>query len=183
MKRVVVWDPDEGYAEGEVVDGNVAYQLVATRRVAVLPVEPDLLLINAQSGFVVHHYGSGYAYDPAMPRIGSPIVLYMNPDYPYLNWAARLTVRGIVASAQRGALKFAADTGQRGTVLASGISEYAAAPHLETLGIPDAHGGWTIYGRSRCNARLEGFTGFGLFGTLSGARVQWFALTQTTAPE
>ena len=175
QQRVIIYDPKGDRPTGEIVEGKKAELLVA-HGIPSLPVEPHLLSRNGASGWVNREYGKGAALEAIASRRACPIVLYVLPGYQQINWLARV----IPASAEAdvsGRLRLANDTAQV-NVIKGGL---ATAQFAEVDGEPDDEGGWTIAGSSRFNAGLEGFMGLCLYGTLSGARVLWFAVSQSRA--
>lgn len=169
MEQVVLFDPAGEYAAGEVLEGNVA-EMVA-RRGAMLPVEAAQRRINAHAAFVrTSPWGEGWVFDPAMPRMGAPAVMYVVADRPLIHWFAMLHHTG---PNPRCSLRLTSDTSQR-QVLSGGLSSEALS---EVLRVSDARS--ALRGRSRLSAANEGYYGFALYGTATDCVVEWVAMTQT----
>jgi hypothetical protein len=173
---VVVHDPEGVEAEGEILEGQRA-EVARSRGIAVLPVVPALLRRNAFAGWARRAYGRGWRYDAARGSRGCPLTLHVAADHPTIHWTARI-VRDETLGEPSGTLRFATDTAQISSS-ATGIINEENPPNLATLGAPDAHGGWTISGRAQANVPGDTFLAFQLFGQLAGARVAWFAASQT----
>jgi hypothetical protein len=177
MSYVVIYDPEGDEPEGEILDGQRA-EVARSRGVVTLPVVAALMRRNAFAGWAKRAYGRGWKYDAHKAARGCPLSLHVDAGYPVVHWVARL-VRDESLGAPSGTLRFASDTAQISSY-ATGITNDSSPQALSALGEPDEDGGWTISGRAHANVRGDSFLAFQLFGQLSGARVAWFAVSQTT---
>lgn len=176
MDYVVIFDPDGVEPEGEILEKQRA-AVANARGVVSLPVVPALLSRNAFAGWSKRSYGRGWKYDPNKAGRGCPLAIHVDRGYRTVNWVARI-VRDEKLGAIGGSLRLAADTAQMSS-LATGIINDVSPPAVSTLGDADSAGGWTISGRATVNIPGDAFIGFQLYGQLSGARVAWFAASQS----
>jgi hypothetical protein len=172
---VIVHDPEGREPEGEVISGN-AIGVAAARGVVLLPVEIDVLRRGGVSGWSKRVYGRGWQYDAIAAARGCPLVLHISPAYPLIVWVAR--VQADPAGSLSGSLRLAPDTAQVGAG-AIGLAPESSSVQLQTLGPPDAEGGWIISGRARASIPGDMFLALQLYGQVGGARVLWFAASQT----
>jgi hypothetical protein len=172
---VVIHDSKRELFEGEILSGNAVGVAVA-RGVVVLPVEVDLLRRSGLSGWSKRSYGRGWKYDAIAASRGCPLVIHVAPQFPILEWRARLVVDG--DGPPHGALRFAADTASV-NASATGIMPETGAVQMADLGAPDADGGWFIGGRGRASIPADLSLALQLYGQVGGARVSWFAVSQT----
>lgn len=172
---VVIYDSKGDLYEGEILSGN-AVGVAAARGVALLPVETDILRRSGISGWSKRCYGRGWKYDAIAASRGCPLVLHVAQAFPILEWRARLIPDG--DGPPHGALRFAADTA---AVNASptGIMPETGAAQMAALGPLDDDGGWTIGGRARASIPGDMALALQLYGQVGGARVIWFAASQT----
>jgi hypothetical protein len=175
--QVVVWDPEDDYWEGAVVD-NAEGERLKARGVVVLPVAPELFKISGVGGYARRGWGGGLALDALAPQMVAPLTLYYTPQYRGLAWCARL-VPDVLRPVERpaGRIRFAADSGQRTPNTASYQEKSDAEVRPERLGEADAWGGWTIGGHGLVSGGAEGHYGFSLYATAPGLRVAWVAAT------
>jgi len=176
MSHVVIFDPQGIEPEGEVLNGQAA-EVAKARGVAMLPIVTPLLRRNAFAGWAKRAYGRGWKFDPTKSSRGCPLSLHADPQFPIITWTARI-VRDDAMGDVSGTLRFAADTAQSNS-LATGINNETPPVSIPALGAPDELNGWTIGGRARVSIPGDSFIAFQLFGQLSGARVEWFAASQT----
>lgn len=176
---VIVFDPTNTDPEGEIITGN-AVGVARARGAVLLPIELDLLRRGGVSGWVKRSYGRGWRYDAVAAARGCPLVLHVTAGYPGIEWAARLQADDPAGAPVNtaGSLRLAADTAQAGAQ-AAGISPDTSPVALPALGAPDKQGGWTIGGRSRLMATSDMMVGLQLYGQIGGARVIWFAASQS----
>lgn len=183
---VVVFDPSGNQLDGEVISGN-AIGVAQARGVALLPVELELLRHGGVSGYSKRSYGRGWRYNPVGATRGCPLVLHVSAGFDALEWCARIlpetpppAAEGEVAEPLPlgGSIRMAPDTAQVGAG-AIGISPETPAIQLQLLGPPDAAGGWTVTGRARMGITGDMFLALQLYGQMAGARVVWFAASQT----
>lgn len=172
---VIVHDPSGREPEGDVLSGN-AIGVAAARGVVLLPVELDELRRGGVSGWSKRAYGRGWEYNAIAAARGCPLVLHISPQYPIIEWRAR--VQADPAGSLSGSLRLAPDTAQPGAG-ALGLAPETPAVQLQTLGPPDEAGGWCIGGRARASIPGDMFLALQLYGQVGGARVLWFAASQT----
>lgn len=175
--KVVVWDPSGAYPEGEFVDGQKAELLAFTPEVVALPAEPALMARNGAASWVRRAWGTGVRFDATTQRRGCGVALYVVGGHQTIHWTARIHAERPEARLA-GMFRFGVDTSQAGTLL-SGLGQDTPPVQLAELGEPDRFGGWTIGGRGRLISPAEGFMGLGLYGTMTGGRVLWLAVSQT----
>lgn len=177
MKQViVVEDINESYYEGDMVEGTRCERLIATSA-PVLPVLPDLLLRSAFSGYARRQWGQGAEFSESMPRRGCPLAMFVSPEHTDIHWMAKIVRTG--EELPSGVLRLSADTSQRGVITGGLISDTATHDIARLFAGQAQNEAIYIRGMSQLSARLEGYFGFGLYGTLKGARVRWLAVTQT----
>ena len=177
---VVVEDPAGELLEGEILSGN-AIGVAQARDVVLLPVEYDLLRRGGVSGWSKRAYGRGWRYDAVSATRGCPLVLHVAADFPLIEWKARLQGEPggpTAGSLVTGSLRMASDTAAAGGG-ALGMAPETASVQLQLLEAPDAGGGWIIGGRSRAMIPGDMFLTLQLYGLVDGARVVWFAASQT----
>lgn len=176
---VIVYDPTDTEPEGEIITGN-AIGVAKARGAVLLPVELDLLRRGGVSGWSKRSYGRGWRYDAVAAARGCPLALHVTAGFPIVEWVARLHAddpEGAPVNTA-GSLRLAADTAQAGAQ-AAGLAPETSPVAIPSLGPPDAQGGWTIGGRSRVMASSDMLLGLQLYGQIGGARVLWFAASQT----
>ena len=176
---VVVYDPSGVEPDGEILTGN-AIGVARARGVVLLPVELDVLRRGGVSGWSKRSYGRGWRYDAVAASRGCPLVLHMTAGYPVVTWVARLEATDPEGAPTNtaGSLRIAPDTAQVGAS-AAGLAPEASPIQIPSLGPPDAAGGWTIGGRSLASVSSDLMLGLQLYGQIGGARVLWFAASQT----
>ncbi len=172
---VVIHDPEGREPEGEILSRN-AIGVAHARGAVLLPVELDTMRRGGVCGWSKRHYGRGWQYDAVVASRGCPLILHVSPEYPVIVWCARLQADpdGSVS----GSLRLAPDTAQVGAG-ACGLAPENSAIQIQALGPPDQDGGWFIGGRSRASIPADMFLGLQLYGQVGGARVLWFAASQT----
>lgn len=173
MNSVVIYDPRGVEPEGEILSGQ---RLVVARShgVETLPVDVDVMRSTALGGYAKRAYGSGWRFDALRAGRGCPLVLYASAAHQRLHWCIRLVA---TSPEPQGQLRVAVDTGQLG-VHAAGLSPVTPPIMVVELGEPDAVGGWTCRGHGTISMQSDALAGFMLYGTLSGARVAWWAVSQ-----
>lgn len=183
MHHIVVWDPENLYWEGAIVDA-VRMNELRSRGVVTLPCVPDLFRHAGSSGYSKRSWGAGWPLDTITPQLVCPLTMFVTLDAPrQVEWCARLVPsteamarieRG--AAATQGILRLAASEA-RGTQLRPALTDNEGknAIELAKLGAPDRDGGWSVYGRTQIHANMEGAYGLALYGFAPGIRVAWLA--------
>lgn len=176
---VVVYDPTGNEPEGEILTGN-AIGVAKARGAVLLPVELDLLRRGGASGWSKRSYGRGWRYNAVAAARGCPLVLHMTAGFPVVEWVARVVADDPEGAPTNtaGSLRLATDTAQAGAS-ASGLAPDTSPVSIPALGAPDAGGGWTIGGRARAMVTSDMLLALQLYGQIGGARVLWFAASQT----
>ena len=174
--QVVIFDPEGIELEGELLTGNRA-EVARARGVVCLPVVPDAIRRSAFAGWAKRSYGSGWLYTSHQGTRGCPIMLHASPVLPIIHWKAQVAVDASLGTVG-GTLRLAIDTAQLGAHPA-GLMPESNPVVIGALGEPDARGGWIVGGRARANIPADMFLALQLYGALAGARVQWFAVSQT----
>jgi len=183
MKHVVVWDPEDKYTEGSLVDDGVA-AMVKGRGGSVLPVDATLFELGGCAGYMRRGWGAGWPVDFSMPKMFCPLTLYITKEQRTIHWSARLvstlvrTGPGDVDPRRDGVIQLAAAP-SRGNTLQAPLTPKVVPPRLMDLGPADAHGGWLIGGTAQVNVREEGNHSFALYGSGAGVRVAWAAIAAT----
>jgi hypothetical protein len=180
--HVVVWDPDEKYWEGSLVDHPVA-TIIRGRGGVALPVDPSLFQISGNGGFFKRAWGAGWPCDHQTPRHFCPLSIFVMKDHKIVHWAARLVPDERFADAAKsgppddpGTITLMAMTPRANTFQAP-LTPRTNAKRIRDLGPCDANGGWTIEGNAFANIAFDGHHSFALYGTGSGVRVAWAAIT------
>jgi hypothetical protein len=171
---VVIHDPVGKLPEGKVLTGN-AVAVAKSRGVVILPVEPDLIPRSAFAGWAKRCYGDGEHFAQMQSSRGCALALHAHPDFPTLHWAARIVP---FAPHIEGSLRIASDTAQLHS-LACGIAPITSPVVLDKLGEEDAQGGWTVYGAAKATIPGDAYIAVQLYGMMTGARVAWFAISQS----
>jgi hypothetical protein len=178
MKNIVVWDPEEKYWEGSLVDDGVVTQIVGRGGVA-LPVDAQLFEFGGCGGYMKRAWGAGWPIEFGTPRMFCPLTLYVTKEQRVMHWAARLVPTNPLKPAVSGSILIAAPP-PRGNTLHAPITPRTPTKQLQELGDVDAYGGWTIGGLAGITVRQEGNHGFGLYGAALGVRVLWAAVSART---
>lgn len=145
-----------------------------------LPIEETLITrVHALSGFAFSPWGIGAHFNHNQIQHSCPMVLWIVPGIPVLHWIARveqMDKRGIPPS---GSLRLVSNPGQPGA-MQGGLSSLANSSHvdLNSLGLPDEHGGWTVGGHLGVLAQGEGMLAVRLQGICQNVRVLWSAISQ-----
>lgn len=189
--HVVVWDPSGEYWEGGLVDDEAA-NVLRTRRVAVLPIEPSLIRRSGASGFFKRAWGAGWPIGFTVPTMCCPMVLHCSnaDNLQTIHWCARLvpeneqalqslTDRLKEGGKLNGMLRLAGDSGQPGATSGGFSATAQASVKVEQLGMPDEDGGWTVGGQAKINMPGTGHLGLGLWGSVPGLAVAWAAVSQS----
>lgn len=171
---VVIHDPAGKEPEGRIITGN-AVAVAKANGVVLLPVEPALIPRSAFAGWAKRCYGDGIEFAGTHASRGCTLAMHAHPDFPTMHWVAR-----VVPTERRvaGSLRLASDTTQMHS-LAVGIAPISPPVVLDQLSEPDAHGGWTIYGTAKATIPGDAYIAVQLYGMLTGARVAWFAISQS----
>lgn len=182
MKHVVVWDPEDKYRDGSLVDDGVA-AMVNGRGGSALPVDATLFELGC-GGYMRRGWGAGWPVDFSIPKMFCPLTLYVTKEHRMVHWTARLVSTialsgpGVVDPRRDGTIQLAAST-SRGNTYQAPLTPKATAKRLLDLGALDADGGWNIGGNAVVNVREEGNHAFALYGAGAGVRVVWAAITAT----
>jgi len=183
---IVVWDPRGQYREGALVDHDTARAL-STRGAACLPVERELMRVNALAGYFRRAWGAGWPLPAAQPGAVCQMGLYAHHDVNHLHWLARLHPSDEAFGADgvlgrlAGSFKLASDASQMGALVADVDQAERGRVDVAALGDPDEAGGWTVGGRARIRTNIDGYVGLCLHGAARGLRVVWCAVSQTRA--
>lgn len=130
---------------------------------------------NAIAGFFFRE--DSVRFDANRIEHGCPMVLWAFPGIPVLHWIAR--VQPPDGAIPRGTLRLVSNPGQPGA-MQGGLSSLANSSHvdLNSLGLPDEHGGWTVGGHLGVLAQGEGMLAVRLQGICQNVRVLWSAISQ-----
>lgn len=182
--HIIVWDPKGEYWEGSLVDDQKA-SILGHRGVTSLPVDAAFLTRAGVAGYHKRAWGAGWPLDFISPRMVCPLTMYCLSTMHNLHWAIRLVPDSPHVPAAKagkpfttGQLRLAGDgNGTHG----HHTTVKSEQPTIEAARLPalDEHTGWTIEGVSQVNPSVDGFYGFGLYGTLPGIRVAWAAISLT----
>lgn len=171
---VVIHDPAGKEPEGRIITGN-AYAVAKSKGVVMLPVEPALIHRSAFAGWAKRCYGDGIEFAGTHASRGCSLAMHAHPDFPTMHWAARVVP---VERRISGSLRLASDTTQLHS-LAVGIAPISPPVVLDETSEPDEHGGWTIFGTAKATIPGDAYIAVQLYGMLTGARVAWFAISQS----
>lgn len=173
MNCVVVSSID-GWHEGEIVSGN-ALEVARSKGVTLLLVEPELLRRSAFAGWSKRSYGVGWVYSNQQSSRGCPLMLHASPQFTLINWAACI-VRDPELGPPGGSLRLAMDTAQQGAQATGILPETSPVRIAEVLeGVASV----VVQGKARASIPADMFLAVQLYGMLSGARVRWFAMSQS----
>lgn len=175
-QAMILWDPRGELLLGEMVEESLTGSL-KSRGVASIPVDPLLVQRNALSGVFYKAYGRGLALPGVMPLRVTAMMLYvLQQGGERIALRARLNATNPEDPKLSGMLRLIQDTGQVGGN-AFGISGDAVV-HLDSLGPPDKHGGWTIETEARLGGKVDSYQALALYGAGVGATVAWVAVSQ-----
>lgn len=174
MHRIVVWDPTGKFPEGYVLDGDNGLGVIHSKGGITLPVEPELLVQHAVSGFFMKKFGTGVPFTRMVGTRACPMLLFASPDYTTISWVARLTLFG---ETSRGTFRLTTHSGMPGAV-SGGLLANGDAIEISEKPL-DKYGGITIGGTCRLNCTTDGYLGLSLYGVAIGARVTWSAVSQS----
>lgn len=168
IAKVVVWDPNGKYRDGDVVSGEVLKSLGSA---VALPVDPvELLGLNAVSAFMKASYGKpGWKFFGEVGTYGCPLLLWMVPHKTFVHWAARIVPAGQSPS---GKIKMVHNGYQPGAGHA-GIASNGVV--LSDLGPPDEFGGWTVGSAFQISVLSDGYLGISLYCAAQNLAVEWVA--------
>jgi len=176
QSRIVVYDPTGQFPEGDVLEGNRAIAMFASRGGMSLPIDVRLIGRNAVSEVFIRKWGQGEVFDRMVGQRGCPMLLYTVPDVPFLHWAARVLPLGGDRE-PRGVVRLVMHSGQPGAIT-GGLRADGEACQVGDGLAPDSDGGWTVSGRVGLNCTMEGYLGLSLYVVASGIRVVWSAVSQ-----
>ena len=186
--HIVVHDPEGLYWEGALVGAEHDVPALRGRGVVTLPIDADLVTRSAVAGYFRRAWGAGWPIGSAVPRMNCPLVLYVmaGDGRERINWVARIVPESAEMAREMregrrfvGTIRLTADSGQPGA-FGGGFSATAdTTADLARLPPMDANGGWTVYGGGRIHAPGNNLIGFGLYGSVLGARVAWAAISQS----
>lgn len=183
--KIVVWDPKGDYWEGSLVDAQTA-SILESRGAAILPVSTQLFKRSGCGGFFKRAWGAGWPLDYSAPKLVCPLSLFVTQDLRKLHWAIRLVPDpGNLAAAREGKnftegrFHVVGDSNQVHTHLTS-VTPAGKAHDARDLGKCDENDGWTLIGSGTIHPPYDGHYGFGIYGTMPGARVAWAALSLTS---
>lgn len=182
---IVVWDPTGKFGEGTIISRSREQELRAFG-CATLPCRPELFSLTGASGYSRRAWGAGWPLNEGVPKLVCPLAMFVAFGAPRsLEWCARLipddqALARVKANqpAAQGFLRLASME-QRGTMMRAAVVEELSVD-VSNLRHPDAHGGYTVYGRVGLHVQTEQAIGLGLYGFAPGMRVQWLAATLTT---
>lgn len=184
---VVVWDPEDVYWEGSIVDAAQALPLKA-RGVCLLPCDPKLFKRSGIGGYMRRGWGAGWPLDQTFPTLFCPLTIWASPTHRRIEWAARLLpIPSLVARAHEAGLDLAGMIRLTNDSTQSAVSQAAMSPGAppidgRSLRRTDEHGGWTVGGSAAIHPVQDGHYGFALYGSLPGVRVAWAAITVLETP-
>lgn len=146
-----------------------------------IPVAGELVLSpNALAGYFFRSWDRGVAkFDQNRVEHGCPMALWVVPGVNVLHWRARVEQihpRDIPPS---GSLRLVLNPSQPGA-MQCGLSATSTSAHvdLDSLSMPDLHGGWTVGGHVGLHVPVEGLLGVRLQAIAQNVRVLWSAVSQ-----
>jgi hypothetical protein len=182
--RIVVWDPNEEFLEGALIDRQRENILNARGGVA-LPVDPGLFKLSGVGGYMRRGWGSGWPLDHHQPRMCCPLTMFLPMTHRHINWVVRLIPAPAHAEAAangetfgEGQLRLVGDSAQSHATAIS-VTPGDGGMDVRALGKTDAHGGWTYKGRALAHPAADTHYAFSLYGMAPGLRVAWAAITAT----
>ncbi len=183
-QQIVVWDPEDRYWEGSLVEPQVA-TAIRQRGGASLPVDASMFALSGIGGYMRRGWGAGWPLDNLAPQSVCPLALYVTPDHRVIHWVARLVPSEALAARSREQAPDAPGSIQlmsvaaRANTMKLGLSSRTELRRTRDLGPTDSHGGWLVRGEVSVNPTSEGVASFSLYGTAPGLRVAWAAVSAT----
>lgn len=134
---------------------------------------------NAIGGYFYRGWGTGWNFEANRIEHGCPMVLWAVPGIPVLHWVARIERVHSRAIPPSGSLRLVSNPSQPGA-MQCGLSSTATSSHvdLNSLGLPDQHGGWTVGGHLGLYVPVEGLLGVRIQAIAQNCRVLWSAISQ-----
>ena len=175
MDRIVISDPINEFKQGVVVSGENEIARLERRRVAMLPIDPDLLHQPA-AGYYFRSWGRGVHVNRNAGTRVCPMVLFVDPKRPFIYWSAR--VEPIDPELDTHGQIRLVTIGASGHTLSGGLSA-DSFPKLQH-GARDESGGWTVYGRGRLSISMDGWLGLSLYATARNVRILWSSVSQSS---
>lgn len=184
---VVVWDPEDIFWEGSIVDQSQALSLKA-RGVCLLECQPKLFKRSGIGGYMRRGWGAGWPLEHGHPTLFCPLTIQAGPMHRSIRWAARLLPTPSKVSQARergldltGMIRLTNDSTQ------STSNQAAMAPgspfvDARALGRTDNFDGWTISGSATIHPVQDGHYGFALYGSCPSVRVAWAAISVLESP-
>lgn len=171
---IVVDDPSHEINDGTVMQDGPGVDRLVRQGVVVLPYDGERQ-VGAAAGYFKRAWGKGWLYNRNAGERGCPMVIDIDPALPYVYWAVRL--RQVGHALPSGQFKLTTDSsGQRAN--SGGLAAEVRVSRLDSLGEPDARGGWTVAGRSYLTTSFGGFMALCVYGVAQDALVMWSAVTQ-----
>lgn len=186
MNKYLVLGPGEvgGY---KVDAGSIVLpseeQALRAHEVPTIPIQDTALGRHPLAGFAHRAYGArGHELPEAIPRVVCSLTLYALPGFRRIHWRAALRLApGFTSWADvEGSLRLGSDSSQPGAYPA-GVSA-VNNPQARITG-RDLHLGegadYLVGGDATHSPAGECYVGLCLYGAVRGARVAWFAVSQT----
>lgn len=175
-KHIVVWDPNESFWTGALIEPEAVPSLTA-KGVVMLPVDVDALMLSGAGGFAYRQWGAGWPLDYGTPRLVCPITIFARSTHRKIRWVARLVPdprnleqaqQGLSFSA--GHIAFASGPARIQGGKAA-ITPSAPPYQISSFGKLDDQNGWNIRGDGILHPPGDSYFEFGLYGALPGVRV------------
>lgn len=175
-KHIIVWDPRKKAWPGSLLTDNHARAL-EQQGVVSLPCDPRMFMVCGAGGFAKREWGAGWPLDSGSSRFHAPLTIFATPEHRRLYWAARLMPDSTEDWQKKlsGKIQFATQVQQGTQVVANWSPDSPPTPPIESLGPPDAAGGWTLRGAGYVRVQHATMYGFAFYGVAAGARLIWAA--------
>lgn len=175
MSEMVLFDPQGTYWEGALVSGDVA-RVIRSNRGATIPIDTDLLNLNAVAGYYSRSFGGGIKPSTAVPARICPMLLYTVPPGTVLNW--RLRLQAVEGEQPTGSLRIVTDSSQRNAYAGGLNAGEGSGVAFGQLGDPDQFGGWEVGNQMRISP-VEGYLSLMVYGAGTGVRISRATVSQT----
>jgi hypothetical protein len=192
-QHIVVWDPTGEFGQGSLLDAEAARRVRIGNKAAVMPVDANLFAYSGAGGFAFRQWGAGIPLAFNLPRNVGPLVLFSTPEQGYIHWLARLVPESQDVEAWlnddperhlEGELRLVSDSSQAIPANAPLSPSDDAVMGRQLTRQNLENGGWVLGGRAMLLGTAHGNGGhypFSLYGRMQGARLEWLALTKSTA--
>lgn len=178
MRAVVVEDLSNVRPVGLVVEGVNTIRQAINAKCAMLPLQGEIPTL-ANSGWVVRHYGNGWAFQANRGERGCPLSLRVTrPGGQFVYWSAK------ISSTERGplrcnSLRMVYSAERESSSMTIGLNQITYVD--QTPALDPNTGNAIVYGKSHLFQPMEALLFVELYAVATNLSVKWFAISQ--APE